>query len=412
MATKREVLACLEQSQLQRDFRRPATARAVPGLAPELHAYQAAALEWMLQREQRRDSLPAAEALLGGTISDVRGGVLADEMGLGKTVTVAALVLAAPEEDDATQQAETTRVALRLGGARLPATTLMEKPLPDPPKGERRGGVRVCVRLRRRRLRRRGLRLLRRRRPQSLRGRRELRLPRFKGSSIGKRPRAVARDFSGMSRGHRGAVERELARHAPSLKWRSTRACKLCKRPRARARARSNAPRTRNYGRALQSLGDCLRRLDGSMLRQADVVLTTFGALRSDRYYQPQQAYAARVPPSPLLTTDWRRVCLDEAQVVRGGATAAATVARKLSADRRWCVSGTPIAAGGLEDVRALYEFLGSPSGYSSRQWSEAVGSEGGATKLADLFKATAWRATSKIEWTTRSRPKGRSCGT
>ena len=146
MATKREVLACLEQSQLQRDFRRHATARAVPGLAPELHAYQAAALEWMLQREQRRESLPAAEVLLGGTIRDVRGGVLADEMGLGKTVTVAALVLAAPEEDDATQQAETTRVALRVGGARLPATTLMEKPLPDPPKGERRGGVRaVCV---------------------------------------------------------------------------------------------------------------------------------------------------------------------------------------------------------------------------------------------------------------------------
>ena len=117
----------------------------MPGLAPALHAYQAAALEWMLQREQRRDSLPAAEALLGGTISDVRGGVLADEMGLGKTVTVAALVLAAPE-NDAAPKAGTTRVALRLGGARLPTTTLMEKPLPDPPKGPRRGGVRaVCV---------------------------------------------------------------------------------------------------------------------------------------------------------------------------------------------------------------------------------------------------------------------------
>ena len=44
--------------------------------------------------------------------------------------------------------------------------------------------------------------------------------------------------------------------------------------------------------------------------------------------------------------------------------------------------------------MRALYEFLGAPAGYSSRQWSEAVGCEGGATKLADLFKATAWRAT------------------
>ena len=145
MATKREVLACLEQSQLTRDFRRPATARAVPGLAPALqHPLERRGLI-RVQREQRRQSLPAAEALLGGTIRDVRGGVLADEMGLGKTVTVAALVLAAPE-NDATLQAETTRVAVRLGGARLPATALMAKPLADPPKGPRRGGVRaVCV---------------------------------------------------------------------------------------------------------------------------------------------------------------------------------------------------------------------------------------------------------------------------
>jgi hypothetical protein len=393
MATKREVLACLEQSQLQRDFRRPANARAVPGLAPALHAYQAAALEWMLQREQRRDSLPAAEALLGGTISDVRGGVLADEMGLGKTVTVAALVLAAPA-DDATPQAETTRVALRLGGARLPATTLMEKPLPDPPKGERRGGVRaVCV----------------------------------CGDAVSDgvvcafcgavAHRACAAAASCACLGSRGAPSEnglvksratlvvcpaaiagqwkgELARHAPSLMVAEYPGVQALQKSARAARRAVDNPRTRNYGRALQSLGDCLRRLDGSALRPADVVLTTFGALRSDRYYQPQQAYAARVPPSPLLTTDWRRVCLDEAQVVRGGATAAATVARKLSGCRRWCVSGTPVAAGGLEDVRALYEFLGSPSGYSSRQWSEAVGSEGGATKLANLFRETAWRAT------------------
>ena len=138
MATKREVLACLEQSQLARLPPRPATARAVPGLAPALHAYQAAALEWMLQREQRREVLPAAEALLGGTISDVRGGVLADEMGLGKTVTVADVrARGAGGRRHATSR--NTRVALRLGGARLPATTLMEKPLPDPPKD--RGGA-------------------------------------------------------------------------------------------------------------------------------------------------------------------------------------------------------------------------------------------------------------------------------
>ena len=241
----------------------------------------------------------------------------------------------------------------------------MEKPLADPPKGERRGGVRavcvcgdavsdgvVCA---------------------------------FCGAVAHK---ACAAAASCACLGSRGAPSEnglvrsratlvvcpaaiagqwkgELARHAPSLmvaEYPGVQA--LQKAARARAPPRSIAPRTRNYGRALQSLGDCLRRLDGSMLRQADVVLTTFGALRSMVLPAPKP-YAARVPPSPLLTTDWRRVCLDEAQVVRGGATAAATVARKLSSDRRWCVSGTPIAAGGLEDVRALYEFLGSPSGYS-----------------------------------------------
>ena len=345
MATKREVLACLEQSQLARDFRRPATARAVPGLAPALHAYQAAALEWMLQREQRRQSLPAAEALLGGTISDVRGGVLADEMGLGKTVTVAALVLAAPEEDDATQQAETTRVALRVGGARLPATTLMEKPLADPPKGERRGGVRaVCVCgdavsdgvvcafcgavAHKACSRAASCACLGSRGAPSDNG-----LVRSRATLV-VCPAAIAGQWKG-----------ELARHAPSLEVAEYPGVQALQKAARSARRQVEAPRTRNYGRALQSLGDCLRRLDGSALRHADVVLTTFGALRSDRYYQPAQAYAARVPPSPLLTTDWRRVCLDEAQVVRGGATAAATVARKLSGARRWCVSGTPVAA-------------------------------------------------------------------
>ena len=53
MATKREVLACLEQSQLARNFSQPTNARSVPGLAPALHAYQAAALEWMLQRDDQ-----------------------------------------------------------------------------------------------------------------------------------------------------------------------------------------------------------------------------------------------------------------------------------------------------------------------------------------------------------------------
>ena len=391
MATKRDVLACLEQSQLARNFRRPSTARAVPGLAPTLHAYQAAALEWMIEREQRRDGLPAAAALLGGATKDVRGGVLADEMGLGKTVTVAALVIAAP--DDNAHQPQTTRVALRVGGARLPATALMVKPLPEAARSARRPrGRTVCVC------------------GDAVSAgvvcafcgavAHEACAAAASCACLGSRGAAAA---SGLVRSRAtlvvcpaaiaGQWRGELARHAPGLVVAEYPGVQALQKAARHARRAVEAPRTADRGRARRALGDALRRLDGSGLRHADVVLTTFGALRSDRYYQPQQAYAAHVPPSPLLTTDWHRACLDEAQVVRGGATAAATVARALCATRRWCVSGTPVAAGGVEDVRALYEFLGAPAGYSAKQWASAVAGEG-RVRLSNLFTATAWRAT------------------
>ena len=207
MATKREVLACLEQSQLARIFagprpREPCRAsrrnctrtwpRRSSGCCSASNADKACPRRSAARRhDQRRPRRRVGR-----------------RDGPRKDGDSRALVLAAPEDDPTTSRNDARRLARR--GARLPATTLMEKPLADPPR-RRRGRRPRGVRLRRRRLRRRGLRVLRRRRPQGLRGRRELRLPRFKGSSIGKRPRAVARDFSGMSGGHRGAVERGIS---------------------------------------------------------------------------------------------------------------------------------------------------------------------------------------------------------
>jgi E3 ubiquitin-protein ligase SHPRH len=109
-------------------------------------------------------------------------------------------------------------------------------------------------------------------------------------------------------------------------------------------------------------------------LADADIVLMTFDALMRDlghsdenRFVVAQQeqqdrAYLRkrkkyRVVPSPLLSVHWWRVCLDEAQRVEN-VTGAAKMACKLSTVHRWCVSGTPVGRGKLEDLYGLLLFL------------------------------------------------------
>jgi E3 ubiquitin-protein ligase SHPRH len=65
-----------------------------------------------------------------------------------------------------------------------------------------------------------------------------------------------------------------------------------------------------------------------------------------------------RFSPSPLLCVRWDRICLDEAQLVEGANSAAAKMAHKLQRRARWCVSGTPVGSGKLEDLYGLFLFL------------------------------------------------------
>lgn len=52
------------------------------------------------------------------------------------------------------------------------------------------------------------------------------------------------------------------------------------------------------------------------------------------------------VPTSPLLSLQWWRICLDEAQIVGGATTEVANMAQKLASVHRWAISGTPAQRG------------------------------------------------------------------
>ncbi|KAI9718804.1 MAG: hypothetical protein M1828_006566 [Chrysothrix sp. TS-e1954] len=95
-----------------------------------------------------------------------------------------------------------------------------------------------------------------------------------------------------------------------------------------------------------------------------DVVLSTYDVLTKEIYYaqaphtrslRNTKKYEAR--RSPLITIDWWRVCLDEAQQIESGVSNAAQVAKLISRRNAWAVTGTPIKKG-VDDLRGLLDFL------------------------------------------------------
>ena len=110
-------------------------------------------------------------------------------------------------------------------------------------------------------------------------------------------------------------------------------------------------------------------------LAKADIVLMTFDALMADLGHSDDNKFVARagesdvgeklrarkryrVVPSPLQSIQWWRICLDEAQRVETPTAGSARMALKLHAEHRWCVSGTPVGRGKMEDLYGLLLFL------------------------------------------------------
>ncbi|RMY32245.1 hypothetical protein D0865_14784 [Hortaea werneckii] len=157
----------------------------------------------------------------------------------------------------------------------------------------------------------------------------------------------------------------ELRRHAPALK------VHLCK----------GISRGQNAG---ESQDDIIKEL----AEDYDVVLATYNTLAQELHFaedppersrRHERKYARK--RSPLVQIQWWRICLDEAQMVESGVTAAARVACRLPRLNSWAVSGTPLRKN-VQDLHGLLIFLRySPLNESPKLWNHLI------TNHRHLFK-------------------------
>jgi SNF2 family DNA or RNA helicase len=87
------------------------------------------------------------------------------------------------------------------------------------------------------------------------------------------------------------------------------------------------------------------RNRDPAFLASHDIVLTTFATLAGEIPPEPSKNLKRPVKQeeAALMKVNWLRVVLDEAHTIKDRNTRTAKAAFALKAERRWCVSGTPI---------------------------------------------------------------------
>lgn len=115
-------------------------------------------------------------------------------------------------------------------------------------------------------------------------------------------------------------------------------------------------------------------------LANHDVVLTTYNVISKEVHYvaeKPDRFLRNKPrfdpPKSPLTEILWWRVCLDEAQMVESGVSAAATVARLIPREHAWAVTGTPLRKN-HRDLYGLLLFLRhEPWCHSPRLWDYLI---------------------------------------
>eukprot|EP01125_Pyxidicula_operculata_P021794 TRINITY_DN8647_c0_g1_i1.p1 TRINITY_DN8647_c0_g1~~TRINITY_DN8647_c0_g1_i1.p1 ORF type:complete len:1057 (+),score=201.79 TRINITY_DN8647_c0_g1_i1:390-3173(+) len=117
-----------------------------------------------------------------------------------------------------------------------------------------------------------------------------------------------------------------------------------------------------------------------------DVVLTSYDVLRKEVHFAKEFSKSLRTERkrfiSPLVRTRWWRVCMDEAQEVKGKTTQIAKMVNEIPALFRWAISGTPVKTS-FDDLKGVLVFLKSED-----KWYKPT------EEFLSWFKTIAWRHT------------------
>ncbi|CAN1193201.1 DNA repair protein RAD5A [Linum perenne] len=135
------------------------------------------------------------------------------------------------------------------------------------------------------------------------------------------------------------------------------------------------------------------RAKDAKMLAQYDVVITTYGVLASE--FSTESV----VENGGLYSVHWSRVVLDEAHTIKSSKSRISLAAAGLIADRRWCLTGTPIQ-NKLEDLYSLLRFLKVEPWENWAWWNKLIqkpyeeGDERGLKLVQSILKSIMLRRT------------------
>jgi SWI/SNF-related matrix-associated actin-dependent regulator of chromatin subfamily A3 len=126
-----------------------------------------------------------------------------------------------------------------------------------------------------------------------------------------------------------------------------------------------------------------------------NIVLTSYQTLASE--------FGEHEEASPLHQIHWLRIVLDEAHCIRTWKTKQAKAVLSLEADRKWCLTGTPIQ-NRMDDLYALLAFLGVPGLSEYNDWTSQIcgllkrGDLNGVSRLKVLLSVICLRRLKTME--------------
>ncbi|CAH1452492.1 unnamed protein product [Lactuca virosa] len=132
---------------------------------------------------------------------------------------------------------------------------------------------------------------------------------------------------------------------------------------------------------------------DAKILAQSDVVLTTYGVVASEFSSENAEERGG------IYSVRWFRVVLDEAHTIKSSKSQISMAAATLVADRRWCLTGTPIQ-NNLEDIFSLLRFLRIEPWGSWSWWNKLIqkpfedGDERGLSLVQNILRPIMLRRT------------------